>query len=218
MSDDNPIKLYPGQQVDVAWDGRLCIHVGECGRSAGSLFEGGRQPWCQPDVTTLDDVVDVVERCPTGALTYRRKDGGPAEQAPERNTIVVSNNGPLYATGSLEIEGASADMSGVAMRAALCRCGHSKQKPFCDGAHEAAGFVDRGAVGQKGAPLEARGGLLQIKRAKNGPLLVSGNLTITAASGREAWTGTRAALSRCGHSKNKPFCDGAHKAADFTAD
>lgn len=48
--------------------------------------------------------------------------------------------------------------------------------------------------------------------------LLSGNVTLIAASGREAWQGARAALCRCGHSANKPFCDGAHKAAGFKAD
>ncbi|MFV8755709.1 CDGSH iron-sulfur domain-containing protein [Nannocystaceae bacterium ST9] len=217
---DNPIKLYPGRQTDVTWDSRLCIHVGECGRADNPLFEGGRNPWCQPDQVAIEDVVDVVNRCPTGALNYLHKDGAgaKAEQAPERNTLVVTNNGPLYLRGELAIEGAAEDMQGVKFRAALCRCGQSSNKPFCDNSHEQAGFRDRGAVGAHGTGLTSSGGLLEIRRAKNGPLLVSGNLTIVAASGREAWQGTRAALCRCGQSNNKPFCDGAHKAAGFTAD
>lgn len=57
-----------------------------------------------------------------------------------------------------------------------------------------------------------------MNKAPNGPLLLEGNLTIIAASGRAAWQGTKCALCRCGASKNKPFCDGAHKAAGFEAD
>ena len=212
------IHTYPGKEVDVQWDGRLCIHIGECGRAAGDLFEGGRQPWCQPDVTTADDVVDVVNRCPTGALTYERKDGGPGATAAAENTVVVANNGPLYLSGELEIAGAAEDMNGVKLRAALCRCGESKNKPFCDNSHEKVGFVDRGAVGQTGSPLENTGGCLKVGKAPNGPLLVNGNFKIVSGSGRVAWEGTRAALCRCGKSKNKPFCDGAHKPAGFTAE
>lgn len=212
---DNPIKLYSGDQVDVAWDRRLCIHIGECGRSSNALFESGRDPWCQPNVVATADVADVVQRCPTGALTYSRKDDGASEQAPASNTLVVANNGPLYVTGELAIDGAAADMSGVKFRAALCRCGQSSNKPFCDNSHESVEFRDHGAVGDRGTALTSQGGLLEIRRAKNGPLLISGNLTIVAGSGREAWQGTRTALCRCGQSKNKPFCDGAHKAAGF---
>ena len=62
--------LYTGKEVDVEWDGKLCIHIGECGQSEGDLFVGGRNPWCQPDLTTVDDVVDVVKRCPLWRSFY----------------------------------------------------------------------------------------------------------------------------------------------------
>ena len=209
---------YDGAQADVHWDGRLCIHIGECGRAPNDLFVGGRQPWCQPDQASPDEVAEVVKRCPTGALTYLRKDGGEVEAADAENVVSVMYNGPLYVRGDLEVEGASGDMSGVRFRAALCRCGQSKNKPFCDNSHEDAGFKDYGAVGDGGEGFDAPGGTLKVGRAPNGPLLLSGNFSIVAASGRKAWKGTKAALCRCGHSQNKPFCDGAHKKAGFEAD
>jgi CDGSH-type Zn-finger protein/uncharacterized Fe-S cluster protein YjdI len=217
MSDQKTF-TYPGQAVDVQWDGRLCIHIGECGRADNTLFEGGRKPWCQPDLVGVEQVQDVVARCPTGALTIVRKDGAASETPAAQNVAVVANNGPLYLSGDLTIGGAADDMEGVNYRAALCRCGASQNKPFCDNSHERAGFVDRGAVGKAGPGIDAEGGPLTVKRAPNGPLLVSGNLTVVAASGRAAWKGTKAAFCRCGLSKNKPFCDGAHAAGGFTAE
>ena len=209
---------YPGATADVHWDGRLCIHIGECGRAKNELFVGGRQPWCQPDLVDPDDVADVVSRCPSGALTYERKDGRPGESAEPENVVSVMYNGPLYVRGDLEVAGAASDMSGVRYRAALCRCGQSKNKPFCDNSHEAAGFSDYGAVGDSGDGFEVTGGPLKVGKAPNGPLLLNGNFTIVAASGRKAWQGTRAALCRCGQSKNKPFCDGTHKEVGFEAE
>jgi CDGSH-type Zn-finger protein/uncharacterized Fe-S cluster protein YjdI len=217
VSDESAKSPFPGREVDVDWDGRLCIHVGECGRAKGDLFVGGRQPWCQPDLVSADDVIEVVERCPTGAITHRRKDGGAEESAASANTVVVANNGPLYARGELRIEGAADDMPGVRFRAALCRCGQSKRKPFCDGSHDDAGFRDQGAIGDTGDGIDAPGGALEIKPFPNGPLLLSGNVTLATASGREAWRGKGAALCRCGESKNKPFCDGTHKQVGFQA-
>ncbi len=211
-------KQYPGKDVDVQWDGRLCIHIGECGRSKGDLFVGGRDPWCQPDVTDVDNVVDVCKRCPTGALTYTRHDGGEEETPAAKNTVVVANNGPLYLQGELHIDGAAEDMEGVKFRAALCRCGLSKNKPFCDNAHEEGGFVDRGAVGETGDGNGGAAGPLLVKRIANGPLLVNGPFEIVTSSGRVAWSGWKAALCRCGLSKNKPFCDGAHRAGGFEAE
>lgn len=215
---DKKLATYDGEEADVQWDGRLCIHVGECGRANNNLFVGGRQPWCQPDRVSVEEVADVVARCPSGALTYRRKDGGPEEVPDGENVVSVMYNGPLYLRGALEVDGAAEDMAGVQFRAALCRCGHSKNKPFCDNSHEAAAFRDYGAVGESGQGFEAPGGPLKVGRAPNGPLLLSGNFTIMAASGRVAWRGNKAALCRCGQSKNKPFCDGTHKDAGFKAE
>ena len=116
MSDTKDIHDYPGEKVDVHWDRRLCIHVGECGRAANELFVGGRDPWCLPDTVDLASAVEVVERCPTGALTYTRKDGAREAKRVE-NTVWVANNGPLYLSGELAIDGAADDMAGVAHRA-----------------------------------------------------------------------------------------------------
>ena len=218
MSDDKKFYTFEGKKIDTAWDGRLCIHVQECTRARGDLFESGRDPWGQPDLGEADYVARVVERCPTGALTYSRKDKGAEEKTPATNTAVLANNGPLYVSGELEIDGAQDDMPGVRFRAALCRCGDSSNKPFCDNTHEKAAFRDRGAVGETGGGFEAAGGPLSIKRAPDGPLLVSGNLSIVSAAGRVTWRGTKAALCRCGASKNKPFCDGSHKPAGFKAE
>jgi CDGSH-type Zn-finger protein/uncharacterized Fe-S cluster protein YjdI len=217
-SNDDQKTRYEGKDADVVWDERLCIHVGECGRAANDLFVAGRDPWCQPDLVPIEEVIDVVSRCPSGALSFERKDGGEAEAVAERNTVHVSNNGPLYVQGDLDIDGAGEDQPALAHRAALCRCGASANKPFCDGAHEKAGFVDYGAVGEKGDGIESEGGKLTIKRIQNGPIFVRGNFSIVASSGRVAWRGDKAALCRCGASKNKPFCDGQHAEIGFEAD
>lgn len=205
---------YPGKEVDVQWDGRLCIHIGECGNAQGDLFVGGRDPWCIPDTSTKAEVREIVERCPSGALSYSDKDGVP-ETAPAENTVTVAYNGPLYARGELAIEGAPGDMPGVRFRAALCRCGQSANKPFCDNTHIEIEFQDYGSVGERGPGLTAKGGPLTIKPIPNGPLVVNGNLSIRAASGRLAWEGDQTALCRCGGSKNKPFCDGTHRTIGF---
>lgn len=215
MSEKNPVFEWRGAPGAVTWDKRLCIHVGECTRAEGDLFEKGRDPWCDPDLSDSESIADVVARCPTGALVFRPARGH-SEAPPGRNTAVISNDGPIYLHGDLSIDGAPDDMPGVRTRAALCRCGQSANKPFCDGSHEGAGFTDSGAVGKKGDAGISQGGPLVVNPAENGPLRVTGNLTIIAGSGREAWQGTKTALCRCGQSANKPFCDGTHATVGFT--
>ncbi len=210
--------VFTGEKIDVTWDGVLCIHIAECGRARGELFIGGRKPWCQPDLVAGDETISVVERCPSGALTYTLKDQSAEEKPETGNTVTVSYNGPYFVRGDLEIESVSDDFTGVKYRAALCRCGLSKNKPFCDNSHEDGNFKDYGAVGDSGEGLENTGGKLKIKPLTDGPLLVSGNLTMSNGSGRVAWTGKQVALCRCGASKNKPFCDGSHTAAGFKSD
>ena len=217
MSNEADVYTYDGEDAEVSWNEKLCIHVQECGRSRDELFIGGRNPWCQPDLVSVEKVVTVVIRCPTGALAVKRKDDGPEESAKDENVVVITNNGPLVVRGDLQIDAAPENAPGLRFRASLCRCGQSKNKPFCDNSHENTNFRDRGAVGETGEPADT-GGALKIKRAPNGPLLVSGNFSIVSSSARLAWSGTRAALCRCGESKNKPFCDGAHREAGFEAD
>ena len=110
MSDDRKVYEFPGKQVNTSWDERLCIHVQECTRARGELFKSGRKPWGEPDRGEPDYLAEVVRRCPTGALTYRRLDGGAEESPADANRVVVSNNGPLYVEGDLRIDGAQDDM------------------------------------------------------------------------------------------------------------
>ncbi|MDX1404513.1 MAG: CDGSH iron-sulfur domain-containing protein [Woeseiaceae bacterium] len=208
---------YPGEKATVSWNGKLCIHVGECGRADGELFVTGRKPWCQPDLATDDEIVDVVQRCPSGALSYEFADGSKSERADKENTIQVVYNGPLFVRGDLQIDAAPA-VPGLKFRAALCRCGQSKNKPYCDNSHLDAAFRDYGAVGKTSDRDHQSGGPLQIRAAPDGPLLIKGNVTVVSSSGRQAWRGSQAALCRCGESSNKPFCDGTHKKVGFKSE
>ena len=213
--DKEKVTTYIGENVDVQWDSRLCIHIGECGYASGDLFVAGREPWCQPDMVSVDNTKDVVQRCPSGALSSQVKDGSAVEVPAAENTVQVAYSGPLYVQGDLEIEGAPEDMPGIKFRTALCRCGLSSNKPFCDNSHGGGNFTDYGAVGEQGDGYTQAGGKLKITALKDGPLLLEGNFSITAASGRIAWRGDNAALCRCGQSKNKPFCDGSHSKVGF---
>ena len=218
MGDRKPIE-YAGKEASVSWHGQLCIHIGECGRAEGALFVGGRKPWCDPDLAARDEISEVVGRCPTGALSASYAgESGAAESAEPHNTLNVSYNGPLFARGDLQIDAAPKNAPGLNYRAALCRCGASRNKPFCDNSHIEAGFSDYGAIGQAGEALSEQGGTLMVKTVRNGPLMVSGNLTMISSGGRTAWQGKRAALCRCGASENKPFCDGQHAKIGFEAD
>jgi CDGSH-type Zn-finger protein len=126
----------------------------------------------------------------------------------------VRENGPLALHGDIQLEGQA-----PRLRATLCRCGASSQKPFCDGSHSSAGFAATGEPPTSDSqPLETRNGPVRITPAKNGPLLVSGSLELVSGTGRTLNRVTRTALCRCGQSANKPYCDGTHARVGFVSE
>jgi CDGSH-type Zn-finger protein len=135
------------------------------------------------------------------------------------NLVHVRENGPLAFHAELSIEGANGSLPGVGFRATLCRCGASKNKPYCDGSHGPAGFVATGEPATLDTPaLVERKGRLEVVPTKNGPLRVRGNCELVSGTGRTLARKSVAALCRCGGSANKPYCDGSHSKNGFVAD
>lgn len=132
-------KTYRGSAIEVSFDLAECIHIGECVRRLPAVFELRRRPWIDPDAAPADDVAALVERCPSGALQYRRLDGGPQERVPEPAVVTPMRNGPLLVRGRIEVLRDDGTLE-VLPRATLCRCGGSANKPFCDNTHLRNGF------------------------------------------------------------------------------
>jgi uncharacterized Fe-S cluster protein YjdI/CDGSH-type Zn-finger protein len=137
---------YRGEGIDVTYDAKRCIHAAECVRGLPAVFDTRRRPWILPSAAAADAIAAVIERCPTGALHYTRSGGGAAEAPDVPTTAVPMPAGPLYVRGRLELRSADGSVIVEDTRAALCRCGRSENKPFCDNSHYAAGFHDPGAI------------------------------------------------------------------------
>lgn len=206
-------RYVEGETIDIGFDGKRCIHSRNCVLGHPRVFEPNAPgEWLHPNAASAEAIAALAESCPSGALTYRRKDGGAEETQPVVNTIRLRENGPLAVNAELEINGEAI------LRATLCRCGASQNKPFCDNSHIAAGFAATGEPATKeSAALEARNGPVKVTPQPNGCLRVEGNLEIVSGTGRTVERTTKAFLCRCGQSKNKPFCDGSHKLAGFVA-
>lgn len=133
-------RVYSNGQISVSWAPKLCIHTGYCFRSLPEVFQPQTRPWVKIDGATADKIAEVVRMCPTGALHFERLDDGPQELPPEETTINVRPNGPLYIRGRVRIVAPGGHLIREDTRVALCRCGHSANKPFCDGSHRRVGF------------------------------------------------------------------------------
>ena len=150
-------KTYAGAENTVTWDPTRCIHAAECVRGSEAAFDPERRPWIQPDAVPRDELARIVARCPAEALRLE----GFAPEAPTANEITLAPNGPLYCAGDLAV-GDSRHT-----RAALCRCGESISKPYCDGTHVKAGFVDAAAANSEPAVLS----LIHISEPTRPPLV-----------------------------------------------
>lgn len=133
------VRSYEGDGIEVLYEVRRCIHAAECVKGLHDVFDPDRRPWIDPRRATADRIAEVVERCPTGALTYRRTDDGPAESPPPPSVRTVPD-GPLHLRGAIELRDHEGEVYWTGTRAALCRCGASKNKPFCDNTHLEIGF------------------------------------------------------------------------------
>lgn len=123
-------KVYVGQAVDVYYDVSLCVHAAECVRRLPDVFDTKRKPWIDPDGADALDVATVIERCPSGALQYVRKDSGPNERPDVPTSVRLNEWQQIELRGDLLIDVAGETMQ--TYRATLCGCGQSGNRPVCD--------------------------------------------------------------------------------------
>jgi len=211
-----PARKYKCDEITVTYQPRRCTHVGECMLRAPSVFNTWELPWVQVKNGTVAEIVEAIERCPTGALHYERTDGGSQEQPCPTNVVFVSRNGPYYVSGNLEIVMPDGSIL-TETRASLCRCGVSTNRPFRDNSHREVRFRDPGMhVPEMDVALELPPNeKLRITPHRNGNLHFEGAFEIRDATGTVIAQRAEEWLCRCGHSGNKPFCDSTHKRIGF---
>ena len=137
-----PTRVYEGDGIRVVWDATRCIHVAHCLQALPAVFDTGRRPWV--DVTAADApaIAEAIETCPTGALRYEPVGGAlPPEAAEEPTWVEVRRNGPLFLRGNLRVTDSRGKVLAEETRLALCRCGSSRNRPFCDNTHRDVGFT-----------------------------------------------------------------------------
>ena len=145
-SDDrtkDEILTYEGSEITIHYNRLLCSHAAECGTRQKAAFDSSRKPWIITDNASKEDIMDVVEACPSGALRFSLPSGEPQHARVEAEGITIEPDGPYRVTGiplasARQAKGASAE------KYVLCRCGASKNKPFCDGSHVDIGWKSSG--------------------------------------------------------------------------
>ena len=137
------VLTYRGEEIDIHYSILLCSHAAECGRRLVSVFDQKKRPWIQPDNGSVEDIKAVVRACPSGALRYNLKGEEPQHLDGADATVKVDKNGP-YRVSNVPLADASFSGAASTQKYVLCRCGLSKNKPFCDGSHRDESWTDEG--------------------------------------------------------------------------
>jgi len=210
---EGDVDYIEGRDLTLIYEGKKCIHSRFCVTWGPKVFIANvKGPWINPDAMSTDALTEIAHVCVSGAIRYKRKDGQPDEAPPPVNLISVREGGPYAIRADIRLDGAPA----VSHRLTLCRCGASKNKPFCDGSHHEVHFAASGEPPTgKADMLPVRDGALSIDPQLDGPLNVRGNMEIISGTGRVVARLESATLCRCGASNTKPFCDGSHARVGF---
>ena len=141
----NKRRDYVGKEITIHDNRKICSHAKECVNNLPSVFKLGSKPWIDSDGSKIQDIINTVRKCPSGALSYSIDGIEYRDPKEQRDPILtVLKNGPYYITGGIDLIGENIEFGEGASKEhyTLCRCGASENKPFCDGTHRTINFKD----------------------------------------------------------------------------
>jgi CDGSH-type Zn-finger protein len=133
---------HKGREITIHDNRGICASAGVCSRHLPTVYRSSADPWVDPNGAKPEDIAAVSRLCPSGALYHTIK-GVQYRDFQREPMIVISRNGPLKVTGSIELRDPEGCRPESNEHYTLCRCGRSLNKPFCDGSHT-EGFEDSG--------------------------------------------------------------------------
>jgi CDGSH-type Zn-finger protein len=136
---EDRVKTYEGNNITIYDNRGVCSHDESCTRLLPAVFDKDKRPWIDPDGASVAEIIDTIEKCPSGALSYGI--GSRRYQELDREpAIQTTKDGPLKITGGIILKDDQGCQPECREHYTLCRCGESKNKPFCDGSHDAHDF------------------------------------------------------------------------------
>ncbi len=140
MMEREIIKKYKNGDLTIVWKPKACIHAAECVKALPNVYNPAEKPWIKPENASIDQLKDQIAKCPSGALSYTMEGESNQEAASMETKVEILENGPLLVYGTLKVTDKDGKSETKNKTTAFCRCGHSANKPYCDGAHMKAGF------------------------------------------------------------------------------
>jgi len=140
---ENIVKKYDNGEITIVWKPNVCIHSAKCFKGLPSVFDPRKRPWVTPEGSNTKQIMEQIDKCPSGALSYIKNEVAAASETTSVETEIkceMLENGPLLVYGNLTLKDASGNETKRGKVTAFCRCGQSGNKPFCDGSHIKAEF------------------------------------------------------------------------------
>jgi len=134
------VKEYSNEQITIFWKPKICIHAGECVKRLPKVYNPKRRPWIQIENATTQELKEQVMACPSGALSYKMIGIDTSDNKSQEVKVEALENGPLLVSGTLNVINSDGSREIKKRTTAFCRCGVSKNKPYCDGSHVEAEF------------------------------------------------------------------------------
>lgn len=133
------VKEYTHEDFTVVWKPKKCIHSEICWRTLPEVYDPKGKPWIKPENASVEALKSQINKCPSGALTYKTTGETQVDETKMTECNIVEN-GPLLVSGTLKVVLADGTEEIKKRSTAFCRCGASENKPYCDGAHNKIGF------------------------------------------------------------------------------
>jgi uncharacterized Fe-S cluster protein YjdI len=129
-------KEYSNVNLTIVWKPAKCIHDGTCVRTLPKVYDPEAKPWVKIENASTEALKAQINQCPSGALSWYMNAKKKSEKPVEITKITVRKNGPLLVKGAIEVTDADGNVEVKDKICAFCRCGISKEKPYCDGSHK----------------------------------------------------------------------------------
>ncbi len=135
------LDTYHGKKITIHDNRSLCAHAGYCTEGLPAVFRHRQDPFVDPEGASIEKIIDIVNQCPSGALSYSLEDESETRVISEAS-IFIAPDGPYLVKGKVVLLDTEKGKGASETHCTLCRCGASKNKPFCDGSHWDVNFTD----------------------------------------------------------------------------
>ncbi len=128
-------KKYSNNDITVVWKPKVCIHSAICFKGLPTVFNPKKRPWIEIESDSSEKIMAQIDKCPSGALSYYRNSDEGLQEETVKTQMEILQNGPIIVYGTIEVKDKDGNKTLKNNTTAFCRCGHSQNKPFCDGSH-----------------------------------------------------------------------------------